>query len=288
MVQLGGRTSKHKWTGFIAKVGHKAYPNESITEHLISRLGECSGFRMAKTKLMRANTQLRFLSQDFLQKDESLVHGAQIFASYLLDEKMVKDIEDSRLESDLFTFQFICRAIQEVLPNHYETITQDFVKMLCFDTLVGNNDRHHWNWGVIVDARGRKAPRFSPIYDSARGLFWNELEEKIEGLSTNPPLRKQFIQNYTLKSAPMTGWDGISKLNHFGLIKNIYQNHPELKPLIREAIVKDTLTKFEEVLHNEFRDLLSENRRNLILDYLKFRLEAYNNATKEDKDVEKH
>lgn len=54
--------------------------------------------------------------------------------------------------------------------------------MLVFDAIVGNNDRHFYNWGVIVDLKGMKPPRFSPVYDTARGLFWNQSEEWIEKL----------------------------------------------------------------------------------------------------------
>jgi hypothetical protein len=276
------RTSKYKWPGYIAKVGHKAYPNESITEHLVGRIGQSLDLRMAETKLMRVDNQLRFLSKDFLQKGESLVHGTQIFSSYLEDKDLVDEVQGKRLESDLFTFQFICRAIHVVFPSVAERIIKDFVKMLAFDALVGNNDRHHWNWGVITDIYGKKSPTFSPIYDSARALFWNYTEDKVVLLARNPQQRANEIVKYAQNSIPMTGWDGVPKPNHFELLRNIWQQNSMLRPYLSDLVPENALTKIEELLHTEFYQLMSSERRDLILTYLKFRLQHYNDATKED------
>jgi hypothetical protein len=40
--------------------------------------------------------------------------------------------------------------------------------MLTHDALIGVQDRHHENWGIVVQ-RGRAddPPRFAPLYDSA-------------------------------------------------------------------------------------------------------------------------
>jgi hypothetical protein len=37
------KIKRNKWPLYIAKTGHKWYPNESITEHLLNRIGECLG-----------------------------------------------------------------------------------------------------------------------------------------------------------------------------------------------------------------------------------------------------
>jgi HipA-like C-terminal domain len=276
------KSTKYKWTGYIAKVGHKAYPNESITEHLVSRIGQSLGLRMAETKLMRADNQLRFLSKDFLKRGESLVHGAQIFSSYLEDKTLVDEVQDERLESDLFTFQFICSAIHAVFPLQAEQIIKDFTKMLAFDAFVGNNDRHHWNWGVITDVYGARPPSFSPVYDSARALFWNHTEDKVLRLSKDANLRNAEIVKYAQNSIPMTGWEGVKKPNHFELLRNICREKPILRPLLASLVQESALTRVEEILHTEFYDLMSQERCTLIMDYLRFRLQHYNDVTKED------
>lgn len=80
------------WIKYIAKVGHKWYPIESIIEHLLNRIGEEIGLNVAQSKLMFVGEQLRFLSKYFLQSDERLIHGAEIFSAYLEDDSFVENI----------------------------------------------------------------------------------------------------------------------------------------------------------------------------------------------------
>ncbi len=83
------KKDRKKWPGYIAKVGHKWYPMESITEHLLNKIGGVLGLKMAQSRLMLAGDQIRFLSKYFLKKDERLVHGAQIYAGFLEDKTFV-------------------------------------------------------------------------------------------------------------------------------------------------------------------------------------------------------
>jgi hypothetical protein len=176
----GNKASPHNWPAHIAKVGQKWYPNESITEHLLTRIGQFLGIEIADSQLMFVRGQLRFLSRYFLKKRESLVHGAEIFAGYLQDEKFVEEVEKKNQARDIFTFQFVEDALLDRFPEDVDEILQGFVKLLGFDALVGNNDRHFYNWGVITDVAGRTKPRFSPVYDTARALFWNTTDAAIE------------------------------------------------------------------------------------------------------------
>lgn len=108
-----GRSGRvRSWPAWIAKVGHKHYPNESITEHLLTRVGQTLGHRMADSKLMWFRGQLRFLSRYFLKtRTESLVHGAEIFAGFLADREFVEAVEKQDEARNLFTFQFVEQAL---------------------------------------------------------------------------------------------------------------------------------------------------------------------------------
>jgi hypothetical protein len=73
------------WTPYIAKVARKWYPNESITEHLLNRLGFALGVTVAHSRLTIDEEfgRLRFLSEYFLRPSERLEHGAEIFAVFI-------------------------------------------------------------------------------------------------------------------------------------------------------------------------------------------------------------
>src|SRR5262249_32093125 len=75
----GHRTKRERKESYIAKVGSKYYPNESITEQLLTRIGQIFGLTIADSKLRIVDGQVRFMSKYFLRRSEQLTHGAEIF-----------------------------------------------------------------------------------------------------------------------------------------------------------------------------------------------------------------
>lgn len=276
------RNRPGKWPAYIAKVGHKWYPNESITEHLLTRIGEYLGLEMAHSRLMEVHGQVRFFSRYFLKENQSLVHGAQIFAGYLEDEAFVEEVEKAGAAREMFTFQFVEEAIHYGFPDQAEAIMKQFIRMLAFDAIVGNNDRHYYNWGVVVHALGAHEPYFSPIYDSARALFWNDSEDKLESRWKNTSLseRNQFLKKYVKNSRPKTGCDGVENLNHFCLLERLYEHKPAFQPVLKNLYRPDLLNYLAALFENEFRDLFSSARKEVIKACVAHRLERYGKTLK--------
>jgi hypothetical protein len=268
------RANPSRWPAYIAKVGHKWYPNESITEHFLTRLGQGLGLRIADSRLMWVRGQLRFLSRFFLRRQQSLVHGAEIFSRHVGDEEFVREVEENNASRDIFTFQVVEQAVAESFPEQAEDIIRDFTRLLGFDALIGNNDRHYYNWGVITDVTGSITPRFSPIFDTARALFWNTPESGLLEAEERKQVG-QFITNYVVKCTPKTGWDGRRKINHFDLIGAICQERPALGPILQELGGFDIVQTAETLMDGEFCNLFSERRRNFVVSCLEKRLQEY-------------
>jgi len=265
------------WPAYIAKVGQKWYPNESITEHLLTRIGQRLGVRIANSRLMWVRGQLRFLSRYFLRRDESLVHGAEIFAGHLADRQFVEEVERRDEARDVFTFQVVEESVKSRFPEYADEIMADFARLLAFDALVGNNDRHYFNWGVITHVRGSRAPRFSPIYDTARALFWNTTEEKLaemEGQKRVAP----FLTKYVDQCMPKTGWDGLKGLNHFALVEKIARERPMFRPVLRSIGEVDLVAATVELLGGEFEGLFTVRRKEFVVECLKNRVERFRSA----------
>ncbi|MBK6901445.1 MAG: HipA domain-containing protein [Saprospirales bacterium] len=180
------RKNKPKtWVAYVAKVGHKWYPIESITEYLMNRIGEEIGLNMAKSKLALAGGQIRFLSRYFLKpdKNEQLIHGAQIYARHLEDEDFVEQANERKrndITRELFTFQFTEEAIQAIFPDHHEEIMQDFVAMILFDAIVGNNDRHFYNWGLSTMFSMKQRPVFLLFMIRQEAFFGTKTRKRLK------------------------------------------------------------------------------------------------------------
>lgn len=265
----------HRWPAYIAKVGHQFYPAESITEQLITRIGQVCGLRIADSRLMICAGQLRFLSKYFLRPNEVLNHGAEILVGYLADKGFVDGVSNQRAEKELFTFQVFCTAIRARFPANHDQLIKGFIRMIGFDALVGNQDRHFYNWGVITNVKGPPAPRFAPVYDTARGLFWNTPESGLRRYH-----QQQALEAYVRRSRPQIGWDnwgGNAELGHYDLIGCIGAHDVaywrELEQLGKSAFAR--LALIDGMIDAEFGDLLSEHRRQLIKRCLRLRFESY-------------
>lgn len=177
-----------------------------------------------------------------------------------------------RMARDLFTLQFVEGALENIFPYQKDEIMIDFVKMLLFDALVGNNDRHFYNWGVIRSLDGNETPFFSPIYDSARGLFWNEKETKIIEIVNDKDRLDLFIKKYTKASKPKIGWEGESNINHFKLVEKIFKEEFYIsKEAQIELFLQSTFAKMIDTVTNKFNRYLGNERIFLITKCLEYR-----------------
>lgn len=262
---------RNSWESFIAKTAAKWYPIESITEYMINRIGQVMGLHMNEVKLVRANGQIRFLSKYFLSENQRLVHGAEICGEHLGDMDLAKQIAVHKATSrELFTFQFIKEAIEKVYPGCCEELLEGLVKMIVFDGLVGNNDRHFYNWGVIDRKKtGKIVPRFAPLYDSSRGLLWNYSDENVRKFA----ISGKKVVNYMEEACPRISIDGDGEINHFKLLEFLRGYCAHYSSLIDELSTELVLERIMNMLRTEIFPFFVSERSQMVGLILKKRFE---------------
>ncbi len=266
------KKNNKKWPIYIAKLGHKYYPMESITEQLITDIGITYNFNMASSKISFIGGQIRFLSLYFLNnKTQELLHGADLYAGFLNnDKRFVDDVEETKMTQDFFTIKFTKEVIESFFKDkEKQNIFNDFMRMLFFDGLIGNNDRHMYNWGIVRDIFGRETAYFSKIYDTARGLLWNQTEEQLKKIIKNGKI-ENFVKKYCENSKPKIGVENKPIVNHFELI-DYYKDHYKNDGEIISIFEKNKIDTIIYMINQKYNKLLSENRRVLIIEILKFR-----------------
>tara|TARA_R100000322_G_scaffold167344_1_gene135074 strand:- start:36 stop:1031 length:996 start_codon:yes stop_codon:yes gene_type:complete len=262
------------WTKYIAKIGHKWYPNESITEHFLTSVGKSFGIPIANSQLVQAEGYVRFLSEHFHNEEQSLIHGANILSRYLSekDTKWIDDLDNQRLLKGEINIKDVIIALQDVFPDN--TILDGFVDMLLFDCLTGNNDRHYYNWGVITHIKNKHQPYYSPIYDTARGLFWNNDENFIVSLHNNSEdIQNKRIAKYVKNSVPKISIPNNDKCNHFQLIEYLKNNNYIKKKHIARWSDKASLERTLSILNKDFVKLFTTERRHIIEKILNLRFQ---------------
>lgn len=273
------KSSRSSWAPYIAKTAQKWYPHESVIEFMINRIGEVLRLNMNQIKLVRANGQIRFLSKYFLHKDEKLIHGAEICGEHLGDMSMAEQIANHKKTArELFTFEFIRDAIKMVFPNCFDSLIEGLIRMIVYDGLTGNNDRHFYNWGVIdTKKKSAKKPTFAPIYDSSRGLLWNYSDENIKKLLLNFENGGKKIVTYLEEACPRISTEVNTEANHFQLIEFIKDYDNKYKSVIENLASNENEEKVHKMLSNEFFPMYIPERVKLINIILAKRFEKVRN-----------
>jgi hypothetical protein len=267
------KSSPNSWPSFIAKMAEKWYPHESVVEYMINRIGQELGLVMNEIKLVQANDRIRFFSKYFLNENEKLVHGAEICGEHLSDMEFAKEVaQHASSARELFTFQFIKEAIKGVFPKSSHNLLLGLVKMIAFDAITGNNDRHFYNWGIIdTKKKSNKLPRFAPIYDSARGLLWNISDNNVTKMLASYEKAGKKVVNYIEDSSPRIGIDHNCEANHFELIQFLKSDNEEYKQIILEIACEENEQRVLEMIRKEFFSLFIPERSQLLTLILKTR-----------------
>jgi hypothetical protein len=275
---------------YIAKLGGRNNDLEVTTEYAIYLVGRSLGVSVADARIARYHGRLRFLSRYFLdtKAPEELVHGMQLFRE-LYDENTVTGVIGDQLrEQAMFSVQ----AVKAAFGAHYlqygahieDQLFSGFVSMLTHDALIGVQDRHHENWGVIVRREvGGPPPRFAPLYDSARGLFCNQSDAQLvqhytgrEGL--------QRLDGFVARSRPLVGFDGLQPtqrrayITHDQLLAAVFRTNPKQRPRITSILGAYDWQRVSADLTRELTGWFSPRRTTLILTCLRRRLRALHRA----------
>jgi hypothetical protein len=177
-----------------------------------------------------------------------------------------------------------------VYPDCFEELLMELVKMVVFDGLIGNNDRHFYNWGVIdTKKKTTKLPTFAPLYDSARGMLWNMSDLHIKKILNeyflytklkNPKLGNKVL-NYIEDASPRISIEGNSKANHFELIDFIRRFNSEYDEIVKELASEINEMKILKMLRVEFYPMFTTDRQELLSIILRKRFQKIRNLSKE-------
>lgn len=212
------------------------------------------------------------MSKFFLKGDEQLHHGVELVAMWL-DARDKDEIQEvfsgtKQEERELYAAETVLDMFAELFPEKQEQLYDGVGRMIGFDALVGTNDRHAENWAVILDGT---TVRFSPIYDTARALFWNYPEEQLAE-HVRRRGESAFVEWYADRSCPVISCRSVPDANYFDLIGHCVTDlASELGRPIRSVLRGFQRRRIQTLLTYTYGRLLSPLRRRLIYELLVYR-----------------
>lgn len=144
------------------------------------------------------------ITYNVLRSDEELEHGRSIIEYFILSkrseyERLTENdlvhYADDNLEVILFSIEERTRSFYADIPGissdyieiKVKSNRRDAIRMMVYDCLYGNNDRHDENWAM---RRGKSDISLYPLYDN----------ERVLGLYENENLVKNALEKETVES----------------------------------------------------------------------------------------
>lgn len=159
----------------------------------------------------------------------------------------------------------------------------EILKIIIFDCIIGNSDRHHSNWGITpylrkTDNGNCVYLKLCPLYDNGSSLCSYINENDVE-LILKDKMKFEALVNTKSKSA--IGWENYRPIRHFELLKNIKDTYysstikyiEDIQLNITESSIDGILKKFDNtIISKDMKRLL----KIYILERRKRILEIYN------------
>ena len=192
--------------------------------------------------------------------------------------------DKDKLEDTYSNSKYSIQMIQNSLNGILEI--DEFYKIVIFDILIGNSDRHHSNWAILARGIVYKTPEdmfdvffnysMSPLYDNGSSLFAYEDNNNLE-IFFKDKMKFEALVNTKSKSA--IGWEDERPIRHFELLKKIKDNAydgtiqyvEKIKTNINEEKIDKILSEFNNIISIDMKKLLKmyilERRKRILRIY---------------------
>ena len=155
------------------------------------------------------------------------------------------------------------KSIKQFLDLFGKDEFKKFVGIMIFDALIGEQDRHEENWGLIKE---NNIYRLSPLYDSSCNLLRDfKKQENAEKIYNGIIDFNKFI----LRSQTCIYKDNLkSRYKHFELIEYVYKKYPKIVKEELKKIRRLTNEKIKNIVDKLPNGIITEMHKEYICKYL--------------------
>lgn len=146
-----------------------------------------------------------------------------------------------------------------------------WAKILTFDALIGNTDRHQDNWGIIITP-SRLTMRIAPAFDNGTAMGHEIFPNKFSHYEND-----QYIKKYVSKGWHHMKWsiEDAFPMGHLKMLQTFAGHYPETHQVMVNCLRSVNYDTFKNILGNltalETPVQLTTERANFMLKLLQFR-----------------
>lgn len=228
-------------TTYILKVQEDEFPELPIVEYLCNGIASLLGIYVPAYYLINFNNRITFVTRNFMQDHVGTLNH------------LYKFLPEGEQHHN-------CEEIINVILTKTSKLSDvvKFIEICLFDALIGNNDRHGRNIGIIETAQGSK---LAPMYDNPSILGIQE--DFILGAHFNPS--GSIWTHKSKEPKPIDYMDEFERLGHKRIVIQFCS-----KVISQSTNIIDLIKNTD----------IGEKRKNALLKLLTARIEDFTNVKK--------
>lgn len=231
--------------------------SEHVSEKLAMEIADLININCMRVELGIYNNKTGVLCYLINDEDENIIEGIQLINR--LYPNYDKDTLYDSNTKEYYSLEMVLNSLRE-----YEFKT-DFFKIMFFDFLIGNTDRHHSNWAIIKD---KEKSKLCPLYDNGSSLCCYVKEDKMDSY-----LGKDLVKFNSLVDSKSTSRIRIDKYlkkepTQLRIVNFLLLHYPKESFEIVENILYNINEENVEELIVNYKGIITEKRMRLIKIFL--------------------
>ncbi len=232
---------------------------DHVSECIAYKIAELLDLPCAKFELGIYQGREGSMSYNIIERDSQMLVEGIHFITSIYPEYSSNSLSDSKT-THKYSIEMVLNSLGVLVPK------EDFLKMLIFDFLIGNTDRHQNNWAVIFE---NDKWWWSPLYDNSSSLCAYTPEEQITELLGKDENRWKALVDTKSKSMLRCTVLEEKRPTHLMVLRYIKENYfEETFDFVNKILTIMTECQICDILKVYSDEELSSARKKLITKFL--------------------
>lgn len=232
---------------------------DHISECIAFQIAQLLGIPCAKFELGTYLGREGSISYNIIERPKQILIEGIYFITLIYPEYNSEQFIDINTQHR-YSIEMVKSSIEKFVP------IENFLKMLMFDFLIGNSDRHQSNWAIVLE---ENKMNWSPLYDNSSSLCAYIPEEQIEGYLGRDKNRWRALVDTKSKSLLRCTVSDEKRPTHLNVLKYIKENYyADTYDFAEKMIAVMTKKQIYDILKQYSVAELSEHKKVLICNFL--------------------
>jgi len=216
---------------YLFKQSIRRHPYQFWVEIIAYRLGQLMDVEVPPAYIAFRNEDKVYgtLIEWFYTRDENYEDGGNIMRAHIKPYDSKKGTQHN-LETIL---KFTGHSIENKIEH--------WAKVFAFDTVIGNTDRHHDNWGLVYarphgSKTDKKVLRYSPAFDNGTAMGYEILEKNFYKFDDSQYLHRYLTKKGKARHHMKWRYPEVEPSNFFDFMKRFVEEFPESKDTILKCL----------------------------------------------------